>query len=82
MVASAYANQYTYETSVNGLVSVNFPWRSRTFMFSNDSGSNSLQLIITNTTATVKPGETLTTNLWVRDVAVSGSGPFRIWIYG
>lgn len=83
MVESVLANQYVREGSVSASSeTVDFPWRSRQIMVMNDALVNSLEVLITNTTATLRPGEALSADLWITRIAVSGTGPYRIWAYG
>lgn len=82
MVLSVLANQYTYEAAVSGTVEIPFPWRSRQIVITNDDDTRDLDVVITRTTLTLGPGETLSANLWLNGVTVSGSVPVRVWAWG
>lgn len=83
MSTSTLANLFAQENTLAGSpVAVDFPWRCRQFVVTNDSTLNNLTVTITGNTLTLKPTETLTAHLLLRGITINGTGAYRVWAFG
>ena len=78
------ANVYSAEGSINGTVTVTFPWRPRKTIVTNDSSLSNLVVTIKGSNMTLKPMETLTLMLIIEDLILttSASVAYRVWGFG
>ena len=71
-------------TLVSGTPTIDtFPWNSRQVILTNDSANNhTVKLGNGPSSITVKAGETLSANLWIGSVTLTGVGAYRLWVFG
>jgi len=83
---SVYANLESIENTISGDITHTLKRPSRQIILTNDSGSNELKYKFNATEdyATLYPTESITMNMWVRNVYLSSSGSvdYRLWVYG
>ena len=80
-----YANLDSHEGTVDGAVTITLARRSRQLQITNDSSSASLLFRFKESTewATLRPTETLSMQVWVDRVYLSGNNiDYRVWNYG
>lgn len=81
---AGYANLDSFEASVSGTATVTFTRRPRKVTITNDSSTNELQFRFSSdhSWATLKPTETVSMEITVKQVYLSGTAAYRIWGVG
>jgi len=80
-----YANFESHEGTVAGAVTVPLRLRSRRVTITNDSASKNLLFKFHDGEdwGTLMPTETVSMNVWMRNVYLQGSSvPYRVWSIG
>jgi hypothetical protein len=76
-----YANFKAYEGSLSGAKLITFPWNVYRLVLTNDSNAN-MAFTFQEDAATLKPTESFSASLRVKHITLSGSGAYRLWVYG
>ena len=87
MTSTVYANSFVQEDTVDGTVTVTFPWKSRRIIVTNDSGIDNLSVspragsLVNHT---LGPGESLTLDFRSNAVELTSTEPigYRVWAFG
>ena len=77
---SVLSNVYAHEVSVSTSTNITLPWRSRSIVLSNDSTAIPLQAVIGSVRMTLGASESLSVNLWLTHIQLSGT--WRFWAFG
>ncbi len=80
---SVLANFDPHEGVLSGTTTIAFKWVSRKIVLTNDGGSNlTFKFLTAETIGTLKPTETLSMFHQAPQIVLSGSVPFRLWVFG
>ena len=87
MTATVYANSFAKEDTVDGTVTVTFPWKSRRIIVTNDSGIDNLGVnprTGSSIVHTLGPGETLALDFRSLGVTLTSTDAvaYRVWAFG
>lgn len=84
MSSAVLANLYTAEGSVNGTVTITFPWKPRKTVIANDSSISDLTVTIKGFNITLKATETVTITIILAELILTSSAAinYRVWGFG
>lgn len=84
MSSAVLANLYTAEGSVNGAVTITFPWKPRKTVIANDSSISDLTVTIKGFNITLKATETVTITIILAELILTSSAAinYRVWGFG
>lgn len=77
-----YANFKAYEGNLSAPTVITFPWNAYRIVLTNDSGSAEITFTITGSQATLKPTETFSASMRIKGITLTGTAPYRLWIWG
>lgn len=85
--STVYANSFSQEATVNGTVTVTFPWRSRKIIILHDGVTGDMEVCLRSgdkATITVRAGETLELEHRTLSVKLTSSESiiYRVWAFG
>lgn len=87
MTATVYANSFEAEATVDGTVTVTFPWKSRRIIVTNDSGIDNLSVSPragSSVNHTLGPGESMTLDFRSNALTLTSveAVSYRVWAFG
>lgn len=80
---ASYGNFTPYEGSLSGEVTITFDRPIYKLILTNDSAVQELEFRFKGSVnATLKPTETLSTDMKARFITLNGTGSYRLWVWG